>query len=151
MAVPDLGPDRAANAREIAKFSEGRRELSEVRGDARTRRRGHRADAEHDAAQPANPVIGGCVEALAARPVFPQGSAAAGRGDRSPHRRRPAHPRSLVRVGGAQGHAGDRRDHRRVRRAVDAGHRLRALPSRHGRDQRQTRRLGLRQRRHGRP
>jgi hypothetical protein len=35
--------------------------------------------------------------------------------------------------------------------ALDAGHRLRPLPSRHGRDQRQARRLELRARRHGRP
>ena len=33
---------------------------------------------------------------------------------------------------------------------VDAGHGLRAVPSRHGRDQRQARRVGLRARRHGR-
>ena len=44
-----------------------------------------------------------------------------------------------------QGDAGHRRHHRRLRRPVDARHRLRALPSRHGRNQRQTRRLGLRQ------
>ena len=63
----------------------------------------------------------------------------------------PADPRSLVRVGAAQGDAGHRRHHRRLRRAVDAGHRLRAVPPRHGRDQRQARRLGLRHGRHGRP
>ena len=50
----------------------------------------------------------------------------------------------------AQGHAGHRRDHRRDGEPVDAGHRLRAVPPRHGRDRRPARRLGLRARRHGR-
>ena len=74
-----------------------------------------------------------------------------GRGDRSAHGRGAPDPRPLVRIRGAQRHARDRRDHRRLHGAVDAGHRLRALPSRDGRDQRQARRLELRARRHGRP
>ena len=73
------------------------------------------------------------------------------RGDRGADRRRAPDPRPLVRIRGTQRDARDRRDHRRVRRAVDAGHRVRALPSRDGRDQRQARRVGLRQGRHGRP
>ncbi len=74
-----------------------------------------------------------------------------GRGRRDPHRRRATDPRSLVRVRAAQGDAGDRRDHRRVRVAVDARYRLRAVPPRHGRDERRARRLELRQGRNGRP
>ena len=61
-----------------------------------------------------------------------------------------ADPRPLVRVGGAQGHAGHRRHHRRDGAPVDAGHRLRAVPPRHGRERRRARRVGLRARRHGR-
>ena len=41
-------------------------------------------------------------------------------------------------------------DHRRDGEPVHAGHRLRALPPRHGRDRRPARRVGLRARRHGR-
>ena len=77
-------------------------------------------------------------------------SARHGRGDRSPHRRGAADSRSLVRIRRAQRHDRDRRDHRRVHGALDAGHGVRALPPRHGRDQRQTRRVELRARRHGR-
>ena len=43
-----------------------------------------------------------------------------GRGDRSAHRRGAPDPRSLVRVGRAERHDRDRRDHRRVHGAVDA-------------------------------
>ena len=71
-------------------------------------------------------------------------------GGRAAHRARADDPRPLVRVHRAQGHAGHRRDHRRDGEPVHAGHRLRALPPRHGRDRRPARRVGLRPRRHGR-
>ena len=71
-------------------------------------------------------------------------------GGGDPDRGGHADPGPLVRVGAAQGDARDRRDHRRDGVAVDAGHRLRAVPPRHGRVRRRPRRVGLRARRHGR-
>ena len=71
-------------------------------------------------------------------------------GGRDPDRRRDADPRPLVRERAAQGHARDRRDHRRDGLALDAGHGLRAVPPRDGRVQRRAGRVGLRARRHGR-
>ena len=50
----------------------------------------------------------------------------------------------------AQGDAGHRRDHRGDGEPVHAGHRLRPLPPRDGRDRRPPRGVGLRARRHGR-
>ena len=68
---------------------------------------------------------------------------------RDPDRAGADHPRPLVRVGRGEGDAGDRRHHRGHGLALDAGHRLRALPPRDGRVQRRPRRLGLREGRHG--
>ena len=146
-------PDGELNRREIGKFStQRRRELSEVRGDAGARRRRDRADADADAAEPA--------PAGPRRPVATVASSAGRssklgarheRGGRGP---RPARPGTILdrwfESEQLKATLATDADHRRVRLPVDAGHRLRPVPSRHGRDQRQARRLGLRQGRHGR-
>ena len=122
--------------REIAKFShEGRRGLPEVRGDARARRRRPRADARRR--RRPNLLgrgLGDLWTLLKLGRDVPQARHATGEAVEILTGAGPADPRPLVRVGAAQGDARDRRDHRRVRRAVDAGHRLRAVPPRHGRD-----------------
>ena len=98
-------------------------------------RRCHRADAHADAAEPVRPRLGGPVAAgQARRGRSAKLGPAMGEAVEMLTGRRPPDPRSLVRVGAAEGDAGDRRHHRRLRRAVDARHGVRALPSRHGRD-----------------
>ena len=73
-----------------------------------------------------------------------------GRGGGDPHRRGARRSSTAGSSRSAQGDARDRRDHRRVGVAVDARHRLRAVPPRDGRGRRRARRLGLRPRRDGR-
>ncbi len=146
-----LGPDKAMTHREVSKFSAKDADaLPQVRGDAGAGGRLPRADADDDAAQPLVAQAGEPGPARQAGARLPQAGARRAEGGRDPDRRGHADPRPLVRVGAAQGDAGDRRDHRRDGLAVDAGHGLRAVPPRHGRVRRRPRRLGLRARRHGR-
>ncbi len=146
-----MGADRELTLREIAKFSERDAEnypkyeaMLERVADVIEPTLLHAA-AEPAPARPARPVA-----SVLAGPSVPEDGSGHERGRRGPDRAGPAHPRSLVRVGAIEGDPGHRRHHRRHGGPEHAGHRLRPVPSRHGRNQRQARRLGLCQGRHGR-
>ncbi len=109
-----MGPDADLTRREIAKFS------------ARDAERYPRYEAmlERVAAVVEPTLDDGAARSAAAGPPRPPGAALAGtrvpaagrrsrRGGGDPHRCRAPDPRSLVRVGGAEGDTGDGRDHRR--------------------------------------
>ena len=146
-----LGPDKALTHREVSKFSaEGRGGAPEVRGDAGAGGRLPRAHAGDD---PAQSLVAQAREPGAARQAgarLPEAGARRAEGGGDPGRGGHADPGPLVRVGAAQGDAGDRRDHRRDGVPLDAGDGLRAVPPRDGRVRRRPRRLGLRAGRHGR-
>ena len=146
-----MGPDKEMTHREIAKFSTKDAEAL-PKYEAMLERVADFLEPTlvQTPPNPWSPAPGNLIQLARLGLALPQAGHRRPEGHRDPHRRRPADPRPLVRVGGAQGDAGHRRDHRRLRRPVDARHGLRALPSRHGRVQRRPRRLGLRPRRHGR-
>ena len=146
-----MGPDAELTRSEIAKFSKRDAERY-PQYEAMLERVAAVVEPTLTMAPPdlLRPRLGDLRTLLHAGRVVPAARRRHRRGGRDPHRRRAADPRPLVRVGGAEGDAGHRRDHRRDGEPVDAGHRLRALPPRHGRDRRHARRVGLRARRHGR-
>ena len=146
-----MGPDKEMTHREIAKFSKKDAEAYPKYEDMLTRVADFlepmltQTPPDPFSMRPGQPL-----EARQARHELPPpGTGRGQRGGRDPDRRSAADPRPLVRVGGTQGHHRHRRRHRRVRRAVAARHRVRAVPPRHGRVQRRPRRVGLRPRRHG--
>ena len=120
-----LGPDAALNRSEIAKFSTRDAErypayekmLERVAAVVEP-------TLDADAAERDQTVAAGPREIGKARHVVRQTRPGDGRGARDSDRRRTPDPRSLVRIRTAQRHARHRRDHRRVRRPVDAGYGL---------------------------
>ena len=150
-ALLDDGPRRRPHPQGDRQVQRARRRaLSAVRGDARARRGGGRAHADDGAARSVEAAPPRPPDAALTRTFVPAAGRRGRRGGGDPHRRRAADPRPLVRVGGVEGDAGDRRGHRGDGSPLDAGDRVRAVPPRDGRERRRARCLGVRARRHGR-
>jgi choline dehydrogenase-like flavoprotein len=124
------GPRRGRDAQGDRQVQRARRRaLPEVRGDARAGGSGRRAHPYDRAARSA--------EAAPRRPPYAALAgwrvSAAGRrrrgGGGDPHRCRAPDPRSLVRVRGAEGDAGNRRDHRRDGESLEPARRWPAATS----------------------
>ena len=150
-ALAAYGPRRRPDPQRDRQVQRARRRaLSAVRGDARAGGSDGRAHPHDGAARSAKAAPRRRPDAARAGTLLPAAGRRRRRGSGDPHWCRPSDPRSLVRVRGAEGDAGDRRDHRRDGKSLDAGHRLRALSPRHGRGWRRARRVGVHARRYGR-